>query len=110
MSISVHRSADVAVIMVAGDVDLSTAPLLEDQISDVIAGGGLSLVEVDLAQVPFLDSSGIAVLLNGRRRADEHGVSYRVVRANGIPRTVLEITGVWEHLCGRADLTSGTGT
>jgi anti-anti-sigma factor len=57
-------------------------------------------VEVDLSAVRFLDSSGIRLLLIGRRAADERGVAYRVTGAQGIARQVLEMTGVWAHLSG----------
>jgi anti-anti-sigma factor len=59
-------------------------------------------VLVDLAGVQFLDSSGIASLLKGRRLADQRGVSYRAVGADGMIRQVLELGGVWEHLCGNS--------
>jgi anti-anti-sigma factor len=55
--------------------------------------------EVDLSKVDFLDSSGVSLLLRGRRQADEHGVAYQVIGAQGIARQVLEMTGVWDHLC-----------
>lgn len=45
-----------------------------------------------------MDSSGIALLLRGRREAQQHGVAYRIRGARGIVREVLELTGVWAHL------------
>jgi len=53
---------------------------------------------VDLAEVAFLDSSGIASLLKGRRIADGLGKAYWVTGATGIVREVLDLTGVWAHL------------
>ena len=55
-------------------------------------------VVVDLAEVRFCDSSGIRVLVHGRRLADERGLSYRVIGATGIVLDVLEVTGVWALL------------
>jgi anti-anti-sigma factor len=59
----------------------------------------VTAVVVDLAGVQFLDSSGIAVLLKGRRLADERGAAYRVAGAHGMVKRILELSGVWEHLC-----------
>ena len=44
----------------------------------------MTTVQVDLSGVRFLDSSGIALLLRGRRDADERAVGYRVTGAHGI--------------------------
>ena len=54
------------------------------------------------SQFGFLDSSGISVLVKGRRLADGRGVPYRVTGASGTIRQVLDITGVWGHLSGQA--------
>ena len=61
---------------------------------------GVDLVLVDIAHVGFLDSSGLALLLKGRRAADRQGVGYRVVGAQGVTEQVLRMTGVWDHLTG----------
>ena len=93
-------SGRVLTVAVSGDVDLSTSPGVERAIREAVAAPGTTTVRVDLAAVDFLDSSGISVLLRGRRSADEHGVAYRVIGAHGIARRVLEISGAWTHLCG----------
>lgn|SRR5262245_2983131 len=82
----------------AGEVDLLTASVLEQAIVKAVAAVGGTGVVVDLAGVTFLDSSGISVLLEGRRMADNSAKSYRVDGARGIVLQVLELTGVWEHL------------
>lgn len=97
---SSQRRGSVLTVAVAGEVDLATCPTVEDAINDAIAGDGVTSVQVDLSEVTFLDSSGIALLLRGRRNADGRGVAYRVTGARGITQEVLVITGVWAHLSG----------
>lgn len=99
VSVSNQRDGDVVTVVVSGDVDLSAAPAVADAIEEALAVDGAKWTEVDLSGVAFLDSSGITLLLRGRRRADECGVGFRVVGARGIVRQVLEMTGVWDHLC-----------
>ncbi len=100
LSVSSERTGDVLTVTVSGEVDLSTGPAVDQAISDAVSADGVRAVHVDLTGVGFLDSSGIALLLKGRRDADERGVAYRVVGAHGITQQVLEMTGVWLHLTG----------
>jgi len=90
-----------ATVTAAGDVDLASAPGIDAAIEAAINTTDAETVLVDLSGVTFLDSSGITVLLRGRRLADEHHVGYRVTGAHGMILTVLEMTGVWQHLSGR---------
>ncbi len=102
MRISVSHRGDngVLAVAVAGDIDITANTAVETAISDAVTTAGVTGVEVDLTEVEFLDSSGITLLLKGRRLADAHRVTYRVTGASGFARQVLEMTGVWEHLTG----------
>src|SRR5947209_4263965 len=95
-------------VVVNGDVDLSTAPALERAITEAVTADGVTRVLVDLSAVEFMDSSGIAVLLKGRRAADERSVEFRVTGGHGIVRQVLELTGVWTYLSGEPGHTQPT--
>ena len=99
-SVSSYRNGDGLIVVVSGEVDLATAPLLTDAVDAATASDGAATVTVELSEVTFLDSSGIAALLKGRRVADERGRAYRVVGATGTVLEVLELTGVWTHLSG----------
>jgi anti-anti-sigma factor len=104
MSVTVATRWDghQATVAVTGDVDLSSVPPLDAALAAAARTADAEAVVVDLAGVTFLDSSGISVLLRGRRLADEHEVGYRVTGANGLVLTVLEMTGVWAHLSGQS--------
>ena len=104
ISVSSERDRGVLTVAVSGDVDLATGPAVSDAIGDALAAEGAELVRVDLAGVRFLDSSGIALLLRGRREADERGLGFQVVGARGVTLQVLEVTGVLAHLSGETEL------
>jgi anti-sigma B factor antagonist len=101
LSIARSRQDEVVTLSVAGDVDLATGQQLEREITEAVGAAGLGSLVVDLSGVGFLDSSGISVLVKGRRLADGRGVPYRVTGASGTIRQVLDITGVWQHLSGQ---------
>jgi anti-anti-sigma factor len=103
MSVSVDSKVSddgVVCLAVAGEVDLDTAGVLTAAIDEALATvTGFALV-VDLDQVTFLDSTGIAALVAGRHAAVERGWTLQVVNPRGMVRRVLEITGVLPSLAG----------
>ena len=95
--LSIHRHVTVDGVLclaVAGEVDIATSARLDVAISESVDAGDLTQVLVDLDQVTFLDSTGIQVLLDGRNRATERGLAFRVLNPHGVVTRTLAITGV----------------
>ncbi len=67
----------VAVVVVAGEVDLATVPELRDALSRVIASVPRGVV-VDLAAVEFMDASGVGALVGAATEAARTGVRFRL--------------------------------
>ncbi|MFS8199448.1 STAS domain-containing protein [Streptomyces sp. CWNU-52B] len=55
-----------AVVRVAGEMDLVTSPVLRQRMHSAVADGRHDVV-LDLSEVLFCDSSGVGVLIAGRR-------------------------------------------
>jgi len=102
VSMSTQRRDKTVTVGVAGEVDLAAGAAVEAAIVSAFADPDIDTVVVDLTAVTFLDSSGISVLLKGRRLAGERAVNFRVVGADGIVRKVLDLTGVWPLLSGES--------
>lgn len=79
------------VIRPSGRLDLLSAPDLKQQLVDAVAAGQRYLV-VDLAEVPFIDSSGLGALVGGLKAARLAGGDLRIARASAQARVVLELT------------------
>lgn len=95
ISIEPHTVNDgVLRLAVAGEVDLSTCDVLGDTIRDAVTGGHLAELVVDLNEVTFLDSAGLAALVDGHNLAAELGVAYVVTPASSLVHDVLDMTGV----------------
>jgi anti-sigma B factor antagonist len=58
------------VLSVRGDVDLASAPTLRRELRELLEQRGRRVV-VDLSGVTYMDSSGIAVLIEGARWAQK---------------------------------------
>jgi anti-sigma B factor antagonist len=90
---TVNDDAGTIVVAVTGEVDIMTAPKL-DSVLRRLQAQERSIV-VDLSDVTFLDSSGLAVLLRANRMASSGGSSFSV--AAELPEAVallFEITNV----------------
>ncbi|MET7681475.1 STAS domain-containing protein [Streptomyces sp. NPDC005423] len=57
---------DWSVLLVSGELDLMTSPVLRRRVHDVVADGQHSLV-LDLSEVLFCDSTGVGVLIGSRQ-------------------------------------------
>jgi anti-anti-sigma factor len=79
------------VVKVRGDVDLSTAPLLRQLLLEQVARTTGTL-RVDLADVPYMDSSGVGTLVYVKREIERAG--RRIVLLGLCPpvRSVFEVT------------------
>jgi anti-sigma B factor antagonist len=89
-------SASGTVVRVSGEVDSTTAPGLNNCLLEVLSRPGDGVIEVDLREVTFLDSAGLAALATAYRAADAAGRELRM--RCGTTRAVirpLQITGLW---------------
>ena len=72
MEIDVQKSDERTLVTLSGDLDASTASLLYDQLSDLEVEDVRHVV-LDLAQVTFMDSTGITALVGARNRIMDDG-------------------------------------
>ncbi|MDT0276599.1 STAS domain-containing protein [Blastococcus goldschmidtiae] len=84
-------------VITAGEVDSSSAPVLESHLAGVFEESLDELV-VDLCGVTFLDSAGLCVLAAAHRRAGEKRVTMRVLASSRAVVRPLQITGLWQLL------------
>ena len=77
-------------VTVEGEIDVSCADELRDALDAALATGNTG-IEVDLAQVPYIDSTGIGVLVGAAHRALDAGSRLVVV---GAQRNVSRIFGL----------------
>lgn len=80
-------------VNIAGDLDVEGGRAARRSLADLLAAGRLDLT-VNLDNVGFLDSSGLASLIASLRLARERGGDVRVETTNGRIRRVLEVTAL----------------
>ncbi len=87
MDVRVRNHADAAVIEVQGEVDLYTSPQVRTAIVQA-ATARTPTVVVDLAGVAYMDSSGVATLLEGLKLTRGYGGALRLA---GLGDTVRQV-------------------
>jgi anti-sigma B factor antagonist len=92
ITIDVVPAEGCAVVAVAGEVDLLTADQLRDALMSVVER--YPVVVVDLAEVQFLSSTGLAALTLAHRVAVAAGNQLRLVATDRVTLRPLEITGM----------------
>ena len=92
MEINVKREGSRSVVEVTGDIDLYTSPKLRETVLDLFRKRGQNVVIVDLQQVHYIDSSGIASLVEGLQEAKKTSARFVLAGLNEAPRHVLELT------------------
>ena len=80
-----------------GEIDIATAPRMIAALNEALADMPLPLV-VDLSQVVFMDSTGLALLMNARRRARRRGQGFAIACPQGPISRVFEIADMVESL------------
>jgi anti-sigma B factor antagonist len=94
----------VELLLVEGELDIATAPRLIGVLNRAVQEALRSLV-VDLSAVAFMDSTGLALLINAHRRLARRSLGFAVVCPPGPLRRVFEVTDMVEtlHVCPDRD-------
>jgi len=90
---------------VTGEIDLFTARLLRETALCAMRHYSPTL-DMDLSGVPFMDSTGLEVLLATRRRAELAGGRLRLISPTHAVIRVIEVTGLARLLEVDADQAS----
>jgi anti-sigma B factor antagonist len=93
LQLSARAGRACTVVAVGGQVDFDTAPELDDFLRQVADGGGMRVV-LDLADVSFLDSSGLGVLIVWFKELQDRGGRLCVAAVQDLVGYVLRVSAV----------------
>lgn len=84
-------------VRVAGELDMATVQEFEDQLRQAVDSGGV--VVIDLADLTFMDSTGLACIITAVERARGTGSVLKLLTPlPPQPLRLLELTGVIDRL------------
>ena len=91
VGLAIENQGDVIIARLTGELDIAGAPSTGEQIGQAVPNSALGLV-VDMSELEFIDSSGVAMLFGLVRRLSSRRQELRVVAPQGRPvARVLEI-------------------
>jgi anti-anti-sigma factor len=102
LEVEVERAGVTVTAKVAGELDSHTAPQLQQALAGVLDSGAKRLV-LDVAEVGFVDSSGLRVLIGLRQQLGGGVADVELVHLSPSFRRLLELTGLLGELAPNAD-------
>lgn len=93
-----QRGHDLSLLAVCGEIDLDTAPVLLETLLSVVEREAGPVV-IDLSEVPFMDSTGVHVLIDTLRRLEPQNRRLAIAcREDGQVHRLLAMTGLLDTL------------
>ncbi len=91
LTIDLDTADTTATLTVHGEIDLDTIGQLNDALGGVSSS---AQVDIDLADVSYMDSGGLRSLLTAKSDIEQRGGRLRVIAASNIVERLFEIAGV----------------
>ncbi|MEA2398333.1 MAG: anti-sigma factor antagonist [Thermoleophilaceae bacterium] len=95
-----EQTEDAVRIALSGELDVATAPSVEERLTALEASELPAHVILDIRGLRFLDSTGLSLLINADSRGRKAGRRVTIVSGTGPPSRILDTTG----LRGRLDI------
>ena len=94
ITISVTRIEGGALVSLGGRLTIDSSPELRNQLLAVLYGEKLENLVIDLSDVPYVDLSGVATLLEALRITRSRKTGLQLRGLHDRPRYLLEVTGL----------------
>lgn len=103
-TVTTSTDGDVATVAVVGELTETARRPLVRALTDLLLGGApLRRLDLDLRAVPFMNSAGMAVLVQLVRMADPRGVDVVLVAPSTAVVRPLQLSGLWHRFPMRQD-------
>ena len=95
LKISVDQVGKDAVVRLSGRIDVDSSPDLRHRLRTLLSEEALpQTIIVDLAGVSYIETSGVATLIESLRIARHHQTNFRLQGLSGAALRLFEVTGV----------------
>jgi stage II sporulation protein AA (anti-sigma F factor antagonist) len=95
-NVTVHAEGSAEVVVVHGEVDLATADALRAEVR--LARERARSVVLDLRDVAFMDTQGLAVVIEAQQSAAEDGSNFAITRAPDQVHRLFDMIGLTPRL------------
>jgi anti-sigma B factor antagonist len=92
---STEKTPAHKLVVLEGEIDLHVSPGIAQELRDAIKERPAKVL-VDLSNVTYIDSSGLAALLEGMQGVESYGGKFYLVAMNEALRAIFEISKLHE--------------
>jgi anti-sigma B factor antagonist len=90
MDIETQDLGNAVLVQVSGEVDMSNSPTVRETLIDLTNKKSQAIL-VDLKRVTYMDSSGIATLVEGLQETNSYGGKFRLVSLSPKVQQVFDL-------------------
>lgn len=92
MQISIRRVENVTIVDISGDIDLANSPEVRKALLREVRENRMPRVVLNLSDVRYIDSSGVASLVEGLKASRDMGSRFILFGLTGHAREVLQLS------------------
>jgi anti-sigma B factor antagonist len=85
---------DVVNLVVEGELDLASAPVLLEYLQDATSAGSSENICMDVSRLSFIDSAGLFSLVIMQKRAAANGTKFTLCSPSGPFLKLLDVSGL----------------
>jgi anti-sigma B factor antagonist len=110
MNLSIRTTENTRIVDISGDVDLRASPLLRKQLFEALKES--PKVAINLTAIRYIDSSGIAVMIEALKESQRLKRQLILFGMNGLVHDVFKLTHVIQifHVVETEEQALGAGT
>ncbi|MFQ5752391.1 MAG: STAS domain-containing protein [bacterium] len=91
MEVRINSQKSLKIVEVEGEVDLYSSPILRKELLELTKNGHKAIL-VDLEKVKYMDSSGIATLVEALQQVGKYGGKLKLTNLRDAVKDVFELS------------------
>ena len=95
-SVVVHSEGSAEIVVVRGEIDLATADAVRADLRAAFERA--QTVVLDLREVTFMDTQGLALVIEAQQDADDNGTRFAITRAPEHVHRLFDMIGLTPRL------------
>lgn len=85
---------DTLTASIVGEIDHHGAFAIRDELDDVFLSTRPKIIELDLSEVDFMDSSGLGVIMGRKTTADKISATFKILNPTSRVARIIELAGL----------------
>jgi anti-sigma B factor antagonist len=96
-------------LLLTGELEIASVPTLEGAVKRLCTDG-TTAITLDLSQLMFIDSTGLAAIIFSGRLCEKHGYDFSLIQGPRAIQRLFELTGLIDVLPFREDSAEDSAT